>query len=98
MNQSGGGFAAPASLQPRRARLPGRPSGLKGRYRDRCATDRGPALDPGASAALNSSGTGRRRALPAQRAALNHEITTNQSLRFQGIANLNFSCGSARRS
>ena len=51
MNQSGGGFAAAASLQPRRARLRGRPSGLKGRYRDRSATDLQPALAPGASAA-----------------------------------------------
>ena len=38
-------------LGPRRATLRARPSGLKGRCRDRCATDLQPALDPGASTA-----------------------------------------------
>ena len=38
-------------LGPRRATLRARPSGLKGRCRDRCATDLRPALDPGASTA-----------------------------------------------
>ena len=53
-----------------RARLRARPSGLKGRYRDRYATVLGPALDPGASTAPDHAAvTGRRTALPAQRAA-----------------------------
>jgi hypothetical protein len=54
----------------RRARLRARPSGLKGRYRDRCATGLQPALDPGALYGPSPrSDTGRRRALPAGRAA-----------------------------
>jgi hypothetical protein len=75
----------------RRARLRGRPSGLKGRYRDRCAAGLRPALDPGASAAPDHAAlTGRRMALPAHRAAPTttnqDQIPTTQSLRFQGIA------------
>jgi len=63
------------------------PSGLKGRYRDRYATDLRPALDPGASAAPDRAAAraGARRC-PPKRAALNQQITTNHSLRFQGIA------------
>ena len=74
-------------LGPRRATLRARPSGLKGRYRDRYATDLRPALDPGASAAPDRAAAraGARRC-PPKRAALNQQITTNQSLRFQGIA------------
>ena len=56
------GFADAVLPADRRARLRGRPSGLKGRYRDRYATARRPALDPAAV-------TGRRMALPAHRAA-----------------------------
>src|SRR6185312_14757606 len=53
-----------------RARLRARPYGLKGRYRDRYATGRRPALDPGASTAPDhATVTGRRTALRAQRAA-----------------------------
>jgi hypothetical protein len=60
----------------RRARLRARPSGLKGRYHDRHATGLRPALDPGASTGPNHAAvTGRRTALPAQRAA---QTTTNQ--------------------
>jgi hypothetical protein len=62
-------------LDTRRARLRGRPSGLKGRYRDRCATGLLPALDPGASAAPDHAAvTGRHTALPAQRAARTPQI------------------------
>jgi hypothetical protein len=75
----------------RRARLRARPSGVKGRCRDRCATDLRPALDPGASAGPDQAAvTGRRRALPAQRAAQTptnqDQIPTTRSLRFEGIA------------
>jgi hypothetical protein len=45
-------------LSRRRARLRGRPSGLKGRYRDRCATGPRPALDPGVSTAPNQAAYG----------------------------------------
>jgi hypothetical protein len=41
-------------LDRRRARLRARPSGLKGRCRDRRATGLRPALNPGASTALNA--------------------------------------------
>ena len=57
-------------LRLRHARLRARPSGLKGRCRDRCATGPRPALDPGASTGpYHAAVTGRRTALPAQRAA-----------------------------
>jgi hypothetical protein len=53
-----------------RARLRARPSGLKGRGRDRCATDLRPALDPGASTAPHrAAAPGSAGALPAKRAA-----------------------------
>ena len=56
-------FAAAVLPADRRARLRGRPSGLKGRYRDRCTTGLRPALDPGAATALHpTAGTGRRTA------------------------------------
>jgi hypothetical protein len=51
MNPSGGGCAATVHIRPRRARLRGRPSGLKGRSAIATATGLRPALDPGASAA-----------------------------------------------
>jgi hypothetical protein len=51
MKPDGDGFAAAVLPAERRARLRGRPSGLKGCYRDRCATDLRPALDPAASTA-----------------------------------------------
>ena len=51
MKHNRGGFAAAVLPRERRARLRGRPSGFKGRYRDRYATGLRPALDPGASAA-----------------------------------------------
>jgi hypothetical protein len=65
--------ASPQPLSPldrRRATLRARPSGLKGRYRDRYATDLQPALDPAASTAPHH--TAARAAagqLPARRAA-----------------------------
>ncbi len=46
MKPDGGGFAAAVLPAKRRARLRGRPSGLKGRCRDRCATGLGPPLTP----------------------------------------------------
>ncbi|MEQ6322717.1 hypothetical protein, partial [Mycobacterium canetti] len=51
MNPEGGGFAAAVLPAERRGRLRGRPSGLKGRYRDRYATGLRPARDPGVSTA-----------------------------------------------
>jgi hypothetical protein len=56
MNPEGGGFAAAVLAAERRARLRGRPSGLKGRCRDRGATGLRPALDPGASTAPHRAG------------------------------------------
>jgi hypothetical protein len=91
MNPDTGGFAA-AGPAKRRARLPGRPAGLKGRYRDRYATGPRPALDPRSLCGpCTASGTGRRSSpCPPNRAALNStyqdQIPTNKSLRFQGIA------------
>jgi hypothetical protein len=46
MNPHRGGFAAAVIPAERRARLRGRPSGLKGRCRDRYATGHGPPLTP----------------------------------------------------
>lgn len=67
MRPSGGGFAAAILPAGRRARLRGRPSGLKGRCRDRCATGLRPALDPGASTAPPTQWHGQeQRPLPAQ--------------------------------
>jgi hypothetical protein len=81
----------PLPLDRRRATLRARPSGLKGRYRDRCATDLQPALDPGASTAPSPrSSTGSRRAAARQARGAEHkhqdQIPTTKSLRFQGIA------------
>jgi hypothetical protein len=72
-------------------RLRGRPSGLKGRYRDRYATGLRPALDPGASTAPDQTATraGARRCPPGARRRLTtnqDHIPTTTSLRFQGIA------------
>jgi hypothetical protein len=67
MNPDRGGFAAAVIPATRRARLRGRPSGLKGRCHDRYATGLRPALDPGASTAPHrAAAPGRRRGpLPA---------------------------------
>src|SRR6059058_290933 len=67
---NGGGFAA-ADTPPwsHRGRLRGRPSGLKGRYRDRYATGLRPALDPGASTAPHAQWHGAGAAAPAHRRA-----------------------------
>jgi len=63
MKPDGDGFADAVLPADRRARLRGRPSGLKGRYRDRCPTGLRPALDPAASTAPHRAvGTGRRTA------------------------------------
>jgi hypothetical protein len=92
MNRAEAGSRPPLLLGRRRARLRARPSGLKGRCRDRCATGRRPALDPGASTAPDHAAiTGSRTALPAQRSGADHtqnqdQIPTTKSLRFQGIA------------
>jgi hypothetical protein len=53
MNQAEAASPPPSPLDPRRARLRTRPSGLKGRCRDRCATGLRSALDPGASTGPN---------------------------------------------
>jgi hypothetical protein len=64
-------------LDARRARLRGRPSGLKGRYRDRFATGLRPPLTPEPLRPLTPAAvSGRRRALPAQRAARRHPHPT----------------------
>ena len=65
-----GGYAAVALRAA--PRLRGRPSGIKGRYRDRCATGPWPALDPGASTAPDPQRHGQDPdgPLPAQGAAL----------------------------
>jgi hypothetical protein len=91
MNPEGGGFAAAVLAAERRARLRDRPSGLKGRCRDRGATGLRPALDPGASTAPHRA---RVRAgaepLPAGSARRSAHIKIKslqtKSLRFQGIA------------
>jgi hypothetical protein len=80
-------------LDTRRARLRGRPSGLKGCYRDRCATGPWPALDPGASAAPDhAAGNGQAHgaARPARDADTTDQdqIPTTKSLRFEGIADI----------
>jgi hypothetical protein len=55
-------------------RLRGRPSGLKGRYRARCATGLRPALDPGASTAtLTRKRCGQGGALPATPRGAQHQ-------------------------
>jgi len=73
-----------AAERPRQLRA--RPSGLKGRYRDRYATGRRPALDPEASTAPDhATVTGRRTALPAQRGAdanQHDQNPTTKSLQF----------------
>jgi hypothetical protein len=69
MNPDGGGFAAAGLPAKRRARLRGRPSGLKGRYRDRYATGPRPALDPGASAAPHRAAARVGAGAPARRTA-----------------------------
>ena len=85
--------ASPPLYPPARAarRLRGRPSGLKGRYRARCATGLRPALDPGASAAPDAQTVRAGGALPATpRGAHAPTIKIKslqiKSLRFQGIA------------
>jgi hypothetical protein len=92
MNQAEAASPPLSPLDPRRARLRTRPSGLKGRCRDRCATGLRSALDPGASTGPQP---GQRRAcrttaLPATAAALSTDIKikipTIKSPRFQGIA------------
>jgi hypothetical protein len=50
----------------RRARLPGRPSSLKGRCRDRCATGLRPALDPGVATAPHRAAARAGAAAPAR--------------------------------
>ena len=82
MNPEGGGFAAAVLAAERRARLRGRPSGLKGRCRDRGATGLRPALDPGASTALTAQEHGQVQSpCPPKRAALGSyqdQIPTNK--------------------
>ncbi len=84
-----GSFGRPANRS--RGRLRGRPSGLKGRYRDRYTTGLRPARDPGASTA--PSRTAARpgaAALPTRPAtapgSYQDQIPTNKSLQLQGIA------------
>jgi hypothetical protein len=70
MNPVEAASPAQSPLGPRRATLRARPSGLKGRCRDRCATDLRPALDPGASTAPHrAAARAAAGQLPASRAA-----------------------------
>ena len=65
MTPHGGGYAAAGHLRAA-PRLRGRPSGLNGRCRDRCATGPRPALDPGASTAPEAGNTGRPKPAPPE--------------------------------
>ena len=70
MNRVEAASPPPLPLDLRRATLPAPPSGLKGRYRDRYATDLQPALDPGASTAPHhAAARAAAGQLPARRAA-----------------------------
>jgi hypothetical protein len=70
MNRVEAASPPPLPLARRRATLRARPSGLKGRYRDRYATDLQPALDPGASTAPHhAAARAAARQLPARRTA-----------------------------
>ena len=93
MKPDGDGFADAVLPADCRARLRGRPSGLKGRYRDRCPTGLRPALDPAASTALTAqSARAGAQPLPARTARHSAHIKIKplqtKSLRFQGIASL----------
>ena len=69
MNRAEAASRPPLLLARRRARLRARPSGLKGRCRDRYATGRRPALDPGASTAPHQAEPkGQAKACPRLRA------------------------------
>jgi hypothetical protein len=73
------GRGALSPLARRRATLRARPSGLKGRCRDRCATDLRPALDPAASTAPHRAATRAAAGqLPARRAAPSAKIKSLQ--------------------
>lgn len=90
MNLSGGGYAATVHIRPRRGRLRGRPSRLKGRCAIAPATGLRPTLDPGASAAplTQRHGQDQRPCPPGRRGARQNDARSLQikSLRFQGIA------------
>ena len=92
MNQAEAASPPLSPLDPRRARLRARPSGLKGRCRDRCATGLRSALDPGASTGPQQGNDARAgpRPCPPSGAALSTDIKIKseqiKSPRFQGIA------------
>jgi integrase len=79
MNPNGGGFAAAVLSGERRARLRGRPSGVKGRYRDRCSTGLRPALDPGASTPLTAQRQGQEQSPCLPNARRSRSNPTKQS-------------------
>jgi len=82
MKPDGDGFADAVLPADRRARLRGRPSGLKGHYRDRCPTGLRPALDPQPPRPLTAQS-----ARTARRSAhIKIKPLQTKSLRFQGIA------------
>jgi hypothetical protein len=91
MKPHGGGFAGAVIPAERGARLRGRPSGLKGRCRDRYATGLRPALDPRASKALHQAAEPAA-AGPLPAGTARHSARTkikplqNKSLRIRGIA------------
>jgi len=82
MKPDGDGFADAVLPADCRARLRGRPSGLKGRYRDRCPTGLRPPLTP------------QPQPLPARTARRSAHIKIKplqtKSLRFRGIATRQF--------
>ncbi|BBX72697.1 hypothetical protein MSHI_06030 [Mycobacterium shinjukuense] len=89
--EKGGGFAAAVLPAERPGRLPGRPSGLKGRYRDRYTTGLRPALDPEPLRPLPAQRHGGRSngPCPPDRATApgsdQDQIPTIKSLRLQGM-------------
>ena len=78
---------------PRRARLRGHPSGLKGRCAITTVTDLRPALDPGASAAPHPQRHGQhQRRCPPERAALTQNPYKSSLYGSRGLPRLSKLC------
>jgi hypothetical protein len=78
MNRAEAASPPLSPIRPRRARLRARPSGLKGRCRDRYATGLRSALDPGASTAPHRAATrAAAEQLPARGRGARHDIKIN---------------------
>ena len=88
--------ASPPLFAPprRRARLRARPSGLKGRCRDRCATGHSPPLTPEPLRPLTEQRHGQAQGAARRARGAEHkhqdQIPTTKSLRLQGIATIPF--------